>query len=346
MALSLLFVASSASAQGDSRDSESPFGVLDFVAWDHDWNSRHYSGDKVGRAAALMQDAGVAFVRMDFLWQDIEPRRGSFDFDRYDKIVDTLRARGIQILGLLEYNPDWRGTDWNAAPDREAYALYVRAVVAHFKDRVKYWEIWNEPDSSFYWQPQDSMKSYTALLKTAYPAVKEADPTAVVVLGGLAQQHSINLKRIYANGGGDSFDVVNIHPFVDPKLPNAIAMVNGVYKGVYKVMQANNDAAKPIWFTELGAPGNDDAGAKGWWLGKNPTEAEQAAWVTKIYTECPKWPGVQKVFWAFFRDTPDHFKNGVDHFGLIHENFSKKPAFDAYKRAVAAWKPQVEKASV
>ena len=320
-------------ASQDVRDSDSPFGVLDFVAWDHDWNKYHYAGDKVERVAELMKEAGVGFLRMDFLWLDIEPEKGRFDFLKYDHIVDIFAKNDIKILGLLEYNPSWRQGAWNAAPDHADYVNYAKQVVGHFKDRVKYWEIWNEPDTKTYWTPQDGMKSYASLLKEVYPVLKEADPTCSVVLGGLAQSHSIQLKHIYKNGGGRAFDVVNIHPFVDPLASDAMQVLKGYYRSVYKEMQANGDAAKPIWFTELGCPGTDNPAAKGWWNGKSPTEAEQAEWVRKIYSDPLKWPGVKKVYWAFFRDTPDHFKSGVDRFGLVREDFSKKPAFESYKKA-------------
>jgi hypothetical protein len=318
-------------AAQDIRDSESPFGVLDFVAWDHDWNRHYYAGDKVERAGALMKEAGVGFVRMDFLWLDIEPRKGRFDFKKYDRIVDILSKNGIKILGILEYNPSWV-TPWNKAPDHAGYVNYAAKVVEHFKERVKYWEIWNEPDIATYWIPQDDLKTYSVLLKEVYPALKNADPTCAVVLGGFSRDFPFQLKRVYQNGAGHAFDIVNIHPFVSPLLPNAMEVLKGYYRSVYKVMEKYDDAQKPIWFTELGCPGSDDRAAKGWWGGKSPTEKEQAAWVEKVYGEPLRWKGVEKVFWAFFRDTPDHFKSGVDHFGLLREDFSKKASFESYKK--------------
>jgi hypothetical protein len=45
---------------------------------------------------------------------------------------------------------------------------------------------------------------------------------------------------------------------------------------------------------------------------------------------------VEKIFWAFFRDTPNHFGDGVDFFGLVRNDFSKKPAFTMYQRLATA----------
>lgn len=320
----------------DTRESTKPFGALAFLAWDHDWNEYHSSGDKLDKTADLLKEAGVDIVRVDFLWPDIEPTPGNFVFDKYDRIVKVLSSRGIKILAMLHYNVPWDSSTWNQRPDPEHFTRYATSVADHFKNDVKYWEIWNEPDYDFYWTPQDEMQSYTDLLKKVYPALKAVDPTCVVVLGGLSQSCSIQLKRVYQWGGKDFFDVVNIHPFVDPLQSNAMELLHGEYRGVYKVMEKNKDEEKPIWFTELGCPGIDRADQGGWFAGKNPTEAEQADWVERIYTEPLQWKGVQKIFWAFFRDTPNHFHNGTDYFGLIREDFSKKPSFERYRSVAKA----------
>ena len=103
-------------------------------------------------------------------------------------------------------------------------------------------------------------------------------------------------------------------------------------------MQENGDDKK-IWFTELGSPGvKSPSQVNSWWLGMSPTEAQQAEWVKKIYTEIlPELPGCDKIFWAFFRDCQNHWNNGIDYFGLVRWDFSKKPAFIAYKESVRLW---------
>src|SRR3989338_11401368 len=93
--------------QADLRESDSPFGVLEFLNWDHDWNGRHYSDQKVQRAVTLMKEAGIEWLRMDFLLDDIEPKKGEFHFEKYDRLVEVLEKNGIKILGMLDYNTSW-----------------------------------------------------------------------------------------------------------------------------------------------------------------------------------------------------------------------------------------------
>ena len=108
---------------------------------------------------------------------------------------------------------------------------------------------------------------------------------------------------------------------------------------VRKVMLRNKDENKKIWITEIGCPGVRRGIKTGdWWLGANPSEKEQAAWVREVYTTLLKDKNVEKIFWAFFRDCSRHWDTGVDYFGLVRWDFSKKPAFKAYKECFEKWK--------
>jgi len=334
----LLFAdAKSVFCQTDSRDSISPYGVLDFLIWDHEWNYYHYDTmRKIEQSADLMKEAGIGFVRIDFLWADIEPMPEEFDFEKYDMVIDIIRKRGISVLGILHYNPLWNGNPWNQAPDAESYVNYAIKTVEHFKARVKYWEIWNEPDEPEYWIPQDGMKTYTGLLKKVYPAIKKCDPSCKILMGGISNNIPGSLEKIYNNNGKDYFDIVNIHPFVDPSSPDALGALSDVYKSVIDTMERYGDSNKSIWFTEIGCPGvKNPLKRLGWWFGQGPSEDVQSQWVDTIYSNCLEWPGVQKIFWAFFRDTDRHFKSAVDYFGLIRNDFSRKPAFYSYKKIAA-----------
>ena len=111
------------------------------------------------------------------------------------------------------------------------------------------------------------------------------------------------------------------------------------YDAVLTVMTENQDEKKPVWLTELGCPGVPEfKKTQDWWLGENPDEKQQALWVKTLFTEPLRWPGMKKVFWAFFRDTPDHFLTGTDYFGLLREDFEKKPSFKTFRKMTSRWR--------
>jgi hypothetical protein len=320
---------------------DTPFGVLEFLHWNHTWNNYKYScPEDIGRAISLMKEAGVTWVRMDFLWDEIEPQQGEFDFKKYDAIVETLCRNDLNILGILNYSAAWAADGgWNCPPrENKLFVDYAAAVIGHYKDKIKYWEVWNEPDSSTYWQPQDGLKSYCALLKEVYTAAKKVDPGCKILNGGLANGLA-SVNRLYDNGAKDYFDIMNVHFFESPLHRNAIKAVSAYPGLVYKVMSRNGDGGKKIWVTEIGCPGvKGGIKVDNWWMGKNPSERKQAEWVKEVYTELLKDANVAKVFWAFFRDCQQHWDNGTDYFGLVRWDFSKKPSFKAYKDCSERWK--------
>lgn len=334
----------------DSRKAEdlvmqNPFGVLEFMHWNHPWNNFKYSSQKdLLKAIALMKEAGIGFVRFDFLWEDIEPRPGEFDFAKYDNIVALLGKNNINILGILGYSACWASGKWNEPPrDYKLFVNYAAKVIQHYIGKVTYWEIWNEPDSSTYWANQDGLKSYVRLLKEVYLAAKQANPACRILNGGLANGLA-SVNHLYDNGAKDYFDILNIHYFASPLYRNAIKAVAAYPQLAYKVMRRNGDADKKIWVTEIGCPGVKNAQkVNNWWLGKNSTERQQAEWLEKVFTQLIQSKAVQKIFWAFFRDTKGHWNNGVDYFGLIRWDFSRKPAYFSLQKCFYDWKKSKNK---
>lgn len=329
----VLFGCAAMAPVADERDSASRFGVLDFLSWNHEWNAYHYDEKKIRQAAVLMKEAGIGFVRMDIAWSDVEPKQDEWVWTKYDRILDILSENGIRVVCTLGYNPLYQMKDWYDAPDPVRYANYAQHVVQRYKTRIKYWEIWNEPNHENYWVPQDGLVSYSQLLKKVYPVIKSEDPTAMVLVGGLTAKYWEEIKTLYGLGAGKSFDIVNIHPFANPLDRNPWNGIRAQYQALRQIMSDNGDVSKPVWVTEIGCPGVKPGVKRNeWWLGRNTTEKEQSRWVETVYKEMLQWPDLDKVFWAFFRDTPDHFFSGVDNFGLIREDFSKKPSYETYKK--------------
>ncbi|MCD6402699.1 MAG: hypothetical protein J7K98_00005 [Candidatus Aenigmarchaeota archaeon] len=83
---------------------------------------------------------------------------------------------------------------------------------------VRYWEIMNEPGTQgknphdlkfFHGTPQD----YLEILKTSYFTIKEADPNAKVLMGGMAGMFNeyINFWEPIIDEAKQYFDIANIH---------------------------------------------------------------------------------------------------------------------------------------
>lgn len=315
-----------------------PLGALEFLHWDHSWNNYKYPSKRsLQKIIGLIRDAGVGCVRLDFLWQDIEPKQGAFQFSKYDYIVNLLLKNNIQILGLLNYSTGWASPKgkWNCpSSDTSFFVNYARSVAGRYKNQVKYWEIWNEPDSSVYWEKQDGLRRYCFLLRDTYRDLKRINPEFKVLNGGFANGAK-SVEQFYKHRPNRCFDILNIHIFDSPGHPGYLKRMVDVVLSAYRVMLANGDGAKKIWVTETGCPGvKRGIKTNNWWLGTNPTEKAQAEFVKLVIPALIRCPQVEKVFWAFFRDTWDHWQDGTDYLGLVRWDFSRKPAFFNYKKII------------
>ena len=95
-----------------------------------------------------MEQAGIKWARQDFVWKQIERRKGEYDWRPYDGLVDALRRHGLLLFGDLAYGPDFHDTRTEAGID--AYAAFARAAASRYAGKVDYWQIWNEPNLGYH----------------------------------------------------------------------------------------------------------------------------------------------------------------------------------------------------
>lgn len=203
---------------------------------------------------------------------------------------------------------------------------------------VHSWEVWNEPNIQPFWATGADPVRYTALLKAACAAIKQADSAAVVITAGLAPAGSDGgnltpmdfLSGIYAAGAKGSFDAVGMHPYTFPGMPNATdgsAYWWTKMDDLRAIMAANGDGDKKVWMTEYGAPTNGppDSG--------KVTEAKQAAMLDAAYAlnRAAGWAG--PLFWYDLRDSGTEVGTIENFFGLVRPDGSYKPAYATMKAA-------------
>jgi arabinogalactan endo-1,4-beta-galactosidase len=110
------------------------------------------------------------------------------------------------------------------------------------------WQIWNEPNFTFYWPRRPFAPSYVALVRAAHQAIKSADAGAKVVLAGMPNLAWQYLEDIYkVSGARSAFDVASVNPYtVQPK--NVIVFL----QKVRAVMDRYRDSKKPMLASETG----------------------------------------------------------------------------------------------
>jgi hypothetical protein len=181
------------------------------------------------------------------------------------------------------------------------------------------------------------------MLKGASAAIRSVDAQAFIVSAGtspaLDEGGNIApvtfLKQIYALGGKGAFDAVGHHPYCTPGLPgesqrwNPWYQMTGAPTSLRSVMAANGDVGKQIWATEFGAP---TGGPSGTFV----PESVQVELLTRAYKLFGSYRWSGPLFWYAARDLGTDRSTREDFYGLLRNDFSPKPAFDAYRALTAA----------
>jgi hypothetical protein len=181
------------------------------------------------------------------------------------------------------------------------------------------------------------------LLKLSYEKAKKADPDSIVLNGGLTEPIIEDVNNFYLQEARDYTDILNIHTFIDPHDPQHSDRFERIIEGVENIMTRHGDSHKKIWITEMGVPGvPSHLPSLKWFGGGHVDEQKQAEWIERQYKLIEEYPRVEKLFWAFYRDTENEFKDATDYLGLVRLDLSPKPAFHKFKKIIQDWKKKEE----
>ncbi len=279
----------------------------------------------------LVQLAGAEIIRDELFWREIEKKKGEYSFTQdYVGYVDEAVSRGLDILIILDYGNDIYVDEGGVPVTPEELAGwkgYVRAVVSRYKDKVKYWEVWNEfnigsgfSDAQKQQYPTASAKVqlYLPLLRATYQTVKEIDPAATVIGGTLAGVDLNFIGAVISGGGLQYMDAISLHPYCYPQSPEGNNLLGRIAQ--VRSLMAQGGRQLPIWITEIGWPTHLGDG-------RGVAEATQAAYLARMYALFASQPDVAAVFWYDFQNDGTNPAYNEDNFGLVRQDFSPKPGY-------------------
>ncbi|MGB9624681.1 MAG: beta-galactosidase [Phycisphaerae bacterium] len=258
--------------------------------------------------ADMARRAGVKWTREEIDWDVTEPEKGRYEWRFYDDLVKVANDHGIQVYGLLCYWPDYPGSDkimYTEAGVKE-YARWTAQVVRHYKDRIRHWEIWNEPNIFFWSGPKEL---YIEALKQACAAIRQEDPDAKVLGCSTAGIDAAFIRKVVdANA---PFDILTIHPYRGSL--NERAFIDEL-----KRTQESVDG-RPVWITEMGWPTSL----------ADTSERRQAGLVARTYLSALASGVVGSVSWYDFRDDGNNPFYNEHRFGLIRTDLRPKAGYRA-----------------
>jgi hypothetical protein len=274
-----------------------------------------------------------------FNWQDIEGAgQGKFNWDNSDRVVDEVQKYGLKLLVRVSADPDkafWAG---QPPASTAAYVTFVGKVAQRYKGRIQAYQIWNEPNLGREWgNKRPDPAGYARMLKTAYAAIKAADPQALVITAGMAPTSEDSgrampdmkfYQGLYDAMAGSSagyFDMLGAHAAgyaaspetdpaevaADPKLhnndPSAPDLLR-VYafrhvEDVRALMVRNGDGAKRIAILEFGWTTDNRPDSPYFWHGAGAgiDDAKQGQYLVRAFkyaaANWKPWMGVMTVIY-------------------------------------------------
>ncbi len=284
----------------------------------------------------LIAAAGIKWVRLSISWQLLEETDDVIVWDVVDERVAAARAHDLDILMTISGTPTWASSSGqvNAAPtDPSEWAEFIEQCVTRYKDEIKYWGLWNEPNGGGgeYWSGT-AVEFRDLILIPGAAAVKRADPTGQVVGPGITIHTGWTawMDTIFAGGGAEAIDVIAVHCYVNGDADDLFWQIDERLVGDDDItplevwLQSLDTADKPVWLEE-----------SGWTTaGTNAvTEAQQADYLHGLLWGIHEREVIDRVFTYAMID--DGEADPPDGFGLVRSDYTTKPAYDTYRAFIA-----------
>jgi exo-beta-1,3-glucanase (GH17 family) len=195
-----------------------------------------------------MQNAGVKWLRVGVFFQ-------ASSHSYLDSLVRRAAAHQIKVLPAVYPVPR---NDYGTREQRQAYLSWLSQTVTRYRDRIRVWEVGNEPNLEPFWNIpgapgeagwNEGVHRYVLHLAETYSTIKASDPSATVLLGGLSGHFMEQyIDRLIDERAYRYFDAMNLHPYANSP-DGVVARVRSARR---HMSRAPGMASKPVWITEFG----------------------------------------------------------------------------------------------
>jgi hypothetical protein len=209
-------------------------------------------------------------------WKDLEYKKGDWHFGAVDKYVTAAQQHNVEPVLTLALSPTWASSRPNDPPNGfpaepkniDDWRDYIRTVAGRYKNKVHYYEMWNEPNYNKMYS--GDTRKMVELVREANRIIKEVSPDARIISPSptFGDKGIEWLADFLRQGGGQYVDIIGFHYYVSGGPESML----GLIQRTKDTMARYGAGDKPIWDTEAtwpitnGTPGShglsfDDASA-------------------------------------------------------------------------------------
>lgn len=314
--------------------------------------------DSQAQLKVVTDELGFRYIRFHAIFHDIlgtvkiEDGKTVYDWTKIDQLYDDLLARHIKPFVELGFTPKalatsqnsifyWQGNTSHPKPDdwRDLIDAFARPIEARYgKEEVRSWffEVWNEPNLSGFFEGADQ-KAYFELYDLTAKTIKAVDPALRVGGPSTAGAAWVTEFLAHVKQSGAPVDFVTTHTYGvlggfldeyghgDTKLDPSPDAILGDVRRVRSQISASPYPNLPLYFTE-------------WSTSYTPRDSVHDSYISSPYI-LTKLKGAQGLvqgmsYWTYtdlFEEPGPPTAPFQGGFGLMNPEGIRKPAYFAYK---------------
>jgi len=342
----------------DLKDTVGPVDRFFDLSVGSDYPGTLIRDDSQAQLKLTVDELGFRYIRFHAIFHDvlgtvrIEDGKTVYDWTKIDQLYDDLFARHIKPFVELGFTPKalatsdnnifyWHGNTSHPKPDgwHDLMDAFIRHIEDKYgKDEVRTWyfEVWNEPNLSGFWEGADQ-RAYFDLYDLTAKTIKSVDPALHV--GGPSTAGAAWVPEFLAHvkQADAPVDFVTTHTYGvqggfldengkrDTKLDPSPDAIIGDVRRVRAQILASACPGLPLYFTE-------------WSTSYTPRDSVHDSYISAPYilTKLKAAQGlVQSMSYWTYTDLFEEpgpptapFQGG---FGLLNPQGIRKPAYFAYK---------------
>ena len=356
-----------------------PLAAVDPIGTDT-FLEREVDHFKKDQTAELLKTSGVGWIKQEFPWSELEfgktdgvgyyfdDKNNKSAWAKFDEIVAQAEANSINVIARLDRTPAWatrpQAKGGNEPPARFSdFGDFVHDFVTHYKGRIHFLQIWNEPNLEGEWvqgRPV-SPTEYVALLREAATRARAVDPDIMILSAPLAttnedwhtnppndpdrthnMRETVYLDAMYAAGAAPYFDIASANAFGYNSPPEEDPQPDRYnfrrVEALRAVMEQRGDSNKPIWITEYAwnAPDSRVVQPADIKWGQVTPEQQADYTVRGIRYGRAHWPWVGVFVIWYFRQVGDYPPTDAQYyFSMVTPDFVPRPIYAAVQAEAA-----------
>lgn len=307
--------------------------------------------DRIDSLVESASSLGVKWVRLSVNWSNVVDTAGNYHWSKVDQIVNGLYHKKINIaLCINGGHKRYTNSKAPVTPEEiQHWRQFAKTLVGRYREKVEHWELWNEPNTVWFWKPYPNATHYVNLMKEFHTIIKAIDPEGKIVGGSLARLDMVFADSLFKQGFGNYIDAFTYHPYneipeatiqsvrVSVKTPLWYTESDHSVFRLKELIDSVNPAIR-VWQGECGYPSQDNSSG---WMGNGPwSPTIQAKWLLRRMLVDLSYNADVINYFSMVEYTTggnvDEGKGKLNSKGLLQlEKLTTKPAYYAYQNLIS-----------